>query len=76
MVMRDDVKFQVECLTTELAMLLMKEYGWDMHKALDELYASQTYSKLCDPECGLYYEGAVYYVFSFLKNEMETGVVK
>lgn len=73
--MSDDVKFQVECLTTELALLLMDEYGWDMGKSLDELYASQTYSKLCDPACGLYYEGAVY-VFSFLKNEIETGVLQ
>lgn len=73
--MSNDVKFQVECLTTELVVLLMEEYGWDMNKSLDELYASQTYAKLCDPACGLYYESALY-VFSFLKNEIETGVVQ
>lgn len=73
--MSNDVKFQVECLTTELTILLMKEYGWDMHRSLDELYTSQTYSKLCDPACGLYYEGAVY-IFSFLKNEIERGVMQ
>ncbi len=73
--MSDDIKFQVECLTTELVILLMQEYGWEMRRALDELYASQTFRKLCDPKCGLYFEGAVY-VFSFLKNEIETGVVE
>ena len=36
---------------------------------------SETYKRLCSPACGLYYEGAVY-VFSYLENEMETGVVK
>ena len=52
-----------------------QEYGWDMKKALDELYSSETYKRLCNPACGLYYEGAVY-VFSYLENEIETGVVK
>ena len=47
----------------------------DMKRALDELYASETYKKLSDPECGLYYQGAVY-VFSFLKNEIENGIIK
>lgn len=70
--MNQDIQFQIECLTTELIEMLMEEYSWDMQKAFDQLYASETYSKLNDPECGLYYESAVY-VFSFLKNEIEIG---
>ena len=73
--MNDDIRFQIECLTTELAMMLIKEYSWDMSKALDELYTSRTYAKLCDSECGLYFESALY-VFSFLKNEMVTGRIQ
>lgn len=73
--MNDDVQFQVECLSTELAEMLMSKYDWDIKKALDELYSSETYKRLCNPECGLYYESAVY-VFSYLQNEIETGVVK
>ena len=46
-----------------------------MKKALDVLYGSETYRRLCNPESGLYYEGAVY-VFSYLDNELETGTVK
>lgn len=69
-----DIQFQIECLTTELIEMLMEEYNWDMQKAFDQLYSSETYSKLNDHECGLYYESAAY-VFSFLKNEMETGRV-
>ena len=61
--------------STELAEMLMQKYGWDMKRALDELYSSETYRRLCNPACGLYYEGAVY-VFSYLENEIETGVVK
>lgn len=73
--MENDVQFLVECLSTELVAMLMETYGWDIKQALDELYSSETYKKLCDPKCGLYYQGAVY-VFSFLKNEIESGVSK
>ena len=72
--MSADVQFQVECLSTELAEMLMGKYGWDIKKALDELYSSETYKRLCNPECGLYYESAIY-VFSYLQNEIETGMV-
>ncbi len=68
--MDNDIQFQIECLSTELTELLMEEYGWDMKRALDELYASKTFKKLCDPSCGLYYESAVY-VFSYLKEEIK-----
>lgn len=70
--MTQDIQFQVECLAAELAEMLMREYGWDIRRVLDELYRSQTFAKLNDPECGLYYQGAVY-IFQFLKNEIETG---
>lgn len=72
--MKKDVQFLVECLTTELVTMLMDTYGWEMRRALDELYTSETYRKLCDPETGLYYQGAVY-VFSFLQDEIENGAL-
>ncbi|MCD8207458.1 MAG: hypothetical protein LUD72_05945 [Bacteroidales bacterium] len=67
--MSDDIQFQIECLSTELAEMLMDKYGWDMRHSLDVLYSSETFKKLCDPECGLYYQGAVY-VFSYLQDEL------
>ena len=73
--MSDDVQFQVECLSSELVEMLMKKYGWDIKKALDELFSSETYRRLCNPQCGLYYESAIY-VFSYLQNEIETGAIK
>ncbi len=74
-IMNKDILFQVECLSTELVELLMQKYGWRMKKALDELYSSETYKRLCEPACGLYFEGAVN-VLSYLENEIEIGVVK
>lgn len=69
---KQDIQFQIECLTTELTEMLMETYQWDIKRALDELFGSETFARLNDPECGLYFESAVY-VFSFLKNEIETG---
>ena len=65
--MNNDIQFQIECLSTELVEMLMYKYGWDIKKALDELYSSETYKRLCNPACGLYYEGAVYVFSYFLK---------
>ena len=36
--MSNDIQFQIECLSTELTSMLMEKYGWDIKKALDELY--------------------------------------
>lgn len=70
--MEKDIQFQIECIATELVEMLIQEYGWDMRRALDELYTSTTFAKLNDPACGLYYQGSVY-IFQFLKSEIETG---
>lgn len=51
------------------------ESTYDIKKALDELYSSENYARLNEPTCGFYYESLVY-VFSYLQNEIETGVVK
>lgn len=72
--MNKDIQFLIECLASELTGMLMETYGWEMRRALDELYSSETFARLNEPECGLYYESAVY-VFSLLKNEIETGKV-
>lgn len=70
--MNKDISLEVEFLTTDLTQMLMEHYEWDMLKALDVLYGSETFARLNDPDCGLYFQGPVY-VFSFLKNEIETG---
>lgn len=70
--MSDDIQFQIECVSKELVLMLMREYGWDMKKTLDQFYSSETFRNLNDPECGLYYESPIY-VFSYLKQEIENG---
>ena len=67
-----EIQFQIDCVSKNLVTMLMELYGWDMKRALDELYTSETSDKLTNPECGLYYKSSVY-VFSFLQSEIETG---
>ena len=73
--MNEDIQFQIECLSTEIVEMLMDKYNWDIKKALDEWYASEAFKRVCNPQTGLYYEGAIY-VFSYLENEIETGIIK
>ncbi len=71
---QEDMKLLVEYLSNELVERLMNTYEWDIQKAMNVLYNSETFSKLEDPRSGLYYQGDVY-VFSFLKEEIENGKI-
>ena len=44
--MNEDIQFQIECLSTEIVELLMDKYNWDIKKALDEWYASETFKRV------------------------------
>jgi hypothetical protein len=61
-------QFLIETLCEELVPMIMEEYNLSDREALDKLYKSNTFSKLEDPQTGLYFQGAVY-VFDFFKEE-------
>lgn len=63
-----------EGLTIDLVELLMKDFNLDYKEAMGILYDSDLYSKLCDPSTGLYFQGA-FYVYSFLKSELQKGML-
>lgn len=65
-----DIQLQIRSLVPKLTYLLMERYGWDMKKSLDKLYSSKTFLQICDPLCGLYYQGAIYN-FTILQEEIE-----
>lgn len=67
-------KYQKEGAACDLVELLMKEYELDMEKAFDILYNSETYSKIIEPMTGLYFQSSEY-LYSILKNEIETGAM-
>ena len=70
----NDFEYMKEALATELVELLIDEYKITMTEALDILYFSDTYKKLCDINTGLYFQ-SVLYVYSYLKKEITTGVM-
>ena len=67
-----DFKYMKEAIAADVAELLTKDLDINIIKALNILYNSQTYSKLNDPDTGLYFQSSGY-VYSFLKNELKTG---
>ena len=73
--MDSSFKYQKEGAAKDLVGFLIKDYGWSLTKALDVLYESETYSKICNPETGLFFQSSLY-LYSFLKNEIETGVMQ
>jgi hypothetical protein len=70
-----DFNYLKEALATDLAELLAKDFDMTITEALDALYSSETYTKLCNPNTGLYFQSTLY-VYSFLKNELLTAKIE
>ena len=70
--MNADFNYMKEALAADLVELLVKDFNMTITEALDAMYGSETYSKLCDPDTGLYFQSSQY-VYSFLKNELLTA---
>ncbi|MDO4955607.1 MAG: hypothetical protein Q4E60_01120 [Bacteroidales bacterium] len=66
---RQDKQFLVECLTTDLAKILIEDYGYTLEAALDTLYKSRTYEKIERESTGLYFQSSIY-VMDYLKEEL------
>ena len=67
-----DFNYMKEALAADLAELLAKDFDMTITEALDTMYGSETYSKLCAPNTGLYFQSSQY-VYSFLKSELLTA---
>ena len=64
-----NIEYMNECMTRDLAVMLVEEYQLSLPKALNILYNSDTYKKLQDERTGLYFQSPVY-VYNFLKQEI------
>ena len=71
--MSPEFKYMKECVSADLTLFLIVDYNLSLSDALDILYESETYSKLSNPDTGLYFRGSRY-VYSYLQNELQTGV--
>ncbi|MGN0739816.1 MAG: hypothetical protein ACI4LX_06560 [Treponema sp.] len=68
----NDVEYQIECTTRDLAAYIVRDFSFTVEQALRAVYNSETYQKLCDPQTGLYFQSPLY-VYDYLKNEIKTG---
>lgn len=68
----NDVEYQIECTTRDLATYLVRDFSFTVEQALRAVYNSEFYQKLCDPKTGLYFQSPLY-VYDYLKTEIKTG---
>ena len=64
----------LETMTAELIERLMRQEHYDFKKAVDTVYASDTYLALSKPETCLYYQSPGY-VMQYLTREIKTGKI-
>ena len=70
--MTNEQKFLLECMTDDLSRYLINDTGISIMDALDTVYNSQFYDKLCDLNTGLYYQSPAY-CYEYLKHELKYG---
>lgn len=74
MIKQEQIQFLIEEMTREIIIYLMQDFGYDMDKAFEIFYNSDTFERLNNVQSGLYYQSSGY-VYSFLKEELLTGKV-
>ena len=67
--MTDKQKFIIDCIVEDLAANLMSDKGIGIPEALNMVYNSKLYEKLCDTETGLYIQSSSYN-YNLLKAEL------
>lgn len=72
--MTQEQQFLTDCLIEKMALMITEDFHTEDLEALDMIYNSQFYEKLMDLETGLYLKSALYN-YSYLKNELEKGIM-
>ena len=65
-------KALIEGVTQDIIAYLVEEEDISIEQAMDRVYNSKVFAKLCDRETGLYRESSAY-VLSLLKDELANG---
>ena len=63
-----DIQFCIECISSDVTLMLMEEYGWGILEAMDKFLLSDTYRKLENPKTGLYFQSPAY-IYEMLTEE-------
>lgn len=68
-VTQEEFQNMKEEIVKDMIAFRMEEAGRTMQQALDEVYRSRLFEKLCDPASGLYFQSSRY-VYSYLLDEL------
>ena len=74
MTTKTEQDFMIDCILTDLALLLMQDYNMSETEAMRTVYGSEYYGRLVDLETGFYMESSAYN-YRYLRHEMEYGKV-
>ena len=69
-----EFQYMKEAVSADLTELLSQDFRMTITEALDTLYGSETYTKLCNPDTGLYFQ-STQYIYTILKEELKTGKI-
>ena len=67
-----EFNYMKEGVASDIITFLMEDYNKDIPQAMDILYNSETYAKLCMPSTRLYFQSSRY-VYSYLQDELLQG---
>lgn len=70
--MSNDMRFLIECVSKDVTLMLMEDYGWDIRTAVNAFMSSHTYEKLENSNTGLYFQSPVY-IHDMLTEELQNG---
>lgn len=74
MTTKTEQDFMIDCIVTDLAVYLMRDYGLSEAEALRTIFTSEYYERLVDVSTGFYIESSAYN-YHYLKHEIEFGKV-
>ena len=69
---KEDIQFNIECISADVTKMLMEEYGWDIRTAMDAFLSSNTFRKLEREGTGLYFQSPAY-IYEMLADELTKG---
>lgn len=69
---RNEINYLIDSNLEQVTVMLMDDFHWTLQEALDKVYLSQWYEKICDTGTGLYFQSPNYN-YLLLKEEMMCG---
>ncbi len=67
-------QYLIEGITKDIVAYLMEDRGLALTEAIAMFYNSETFTRLSEPQAGLYIESSAY-VYEILKTELKMGKI-